>query len=621
MGGPPGVSVAALQDLETEARTFFVTTDMRLISRKSHLYPPTSPFESSPRPLAAAHMLRRCLASFNCSHARTHQQHSIRKAIPQNKSGPVIAVKFINKDHAFKAGRLRPKQLQIELSLHKNVSGHQNIIRYIHHGDDEKWVWLALELAEGGDLFDKIEADEGVGEDVAHFYFTQLVSAISWCHGKGVAHRDVKPENMLLSAEGDLKLADFGLATQFIEPKTGNRKVCGMVCGSPPYIAPEIIAVGHTNQKRKNGDDKVGYDPEIADVWSCAIVLFVLLVGNTPWDSPVMEESYEYNDYVTSKGRPSDELWDNIPSASLSLVRGMLNVDPRDRFTLDTAKKHPWFTRQNQHINHKGKAANPVALATQMLESLHIDFAAPIRASQRARPPRQSQDVDAMDIGGGAQLGQFASTQPEAPIADMPFDWEAPPRLGASSGIGISASQPQTSHDQVTATMLSSTTNARNNPADHLHELFSEDPSMSQFSATPSVPLTLTQVARQFNQIIPAHSLARFVSVLTFGQLLPMLVSALHRLNIPVLDPSQAALEGKEESVSIKIKTVDARQQLLQGNVHIERMRLHGGGNSGTVEVLEVRFIKAKGDPLGWRRLFKDVAVLCRDGIVGAQSQ
>ncbi|KAF7193568.1 Serine/threonine-protein kinase chk1 [Pseudocercospora fuligena] len=539
---------------------------------------------------------------------------SIRKAIPQHKSGPVIAVKFINKDHAFKAGRLRPKQLQIELSLHKNVSPHHNIIKYIHHGEDERWVWLALELAEGGDLFDKIEADEGVGEDVAHFYFTQLVSAISWCHGKGVAHRDIKPENMLLSAEGDLKLADFGLATQFLEPKTGNRKVCGMVCGSPPYIAPEIIAVGNTNQKRKNGEDKVGYDPEVADVWSCAIVLFVLLVGNTPWDSPVMDESYEYHDYVTSKGRPSDELWQNIPAESLSLVRGMLNIDPKDRFTLDTAKKHPWYTRPNEHINHKGRAANPVALATQMLESLHIDFAAPVQASQRGRPPRQSQG-DAMDIDG-MQPGNFASTQPEAPIADAPFDWEAPPRLGAG---GISASQPQTVDDRTAA---AATTSARNAGVD-LQDLFSEDPSMSQFSATPSVPLTLTQVARQFNHIVPAHSLARFISLLTFGQLLPMLTSALHRLNIPVAPPSQAALDGREQTVSIRIKTLDARHQLLQGNVLVEKIRLQGNAATGTggVEVLEVRFIKAKGDPLGWRRLFKQVAVLCKDGIVGAGQQ
>ena len=459
---------------------------------------------------------------------------------------------------------------------------------------------MCLELAEGGDLFDKIEADEGVGEDVAHFYFTQLCNAISWCHGKGVAHRDIKPENLLLSGEGDLKLADFGLATKFLDLKTGNRKTCGMVCGSPPYIAPDILDVGNANGKRKNGEDRVGYDPQMTDIWSCAIVLFVLLAGNTPWDSPVMAESYEYYDYVTSEGRPKDELWTKVPTEALSLVRGMLKVGPTERFKMHDVRKHPWFTRRNPQLNEKGKAANPVSLATQMMESLRIDFSADVNASQRSTHSQgDAMDIDSENLGTG--WSKFASTQPETPVADIAFDWEAPPRMGA----GISASQPLTNHDRIHA-------NINHNLLDEL----AEDPSMSQFTATPSVPLTLTQQARQFKDIVPAHSLARFISTLSFAQLLPMLVSALHRLNIPVAALPQSALDGKEQSVYLRIKTVDASQQPLQGNAVIERLHVQTQTDG---EVLEVRFIKAKGDPLGWRRLFKQVVVLCKDGIVVPQ--
>jgi serine/threonine-protein kinase Chk1 len=489
------------------------------------------------------------------------------------------------------------------------VCPHQNIIRFFSHGSEAAWVWMGMELAEGGDLFDKIEADEGVGEDVAHFYFAQLVSAISWCHSKGVAHRDIKPENMLLSGDGDLKLADFGLATMFIEPRTSKRKICGMVCGSPPYIAPEILAVGHANQKRKQGEEKTGYDPQIADVWSCAIVLFVLLVGNTPWDAPVMEDSYEYHEYVTTKGHPSDELWEKVPTAALSLLRGMLTIDSAERFTLDSVRKHLWFTRPNSHMNSKGKAANQVGLATQMLESLRIDFSAPVQSSQREQRNRshgQSQgdpmDVDSSISQQQAGWANLAATQPETPIADAPFDWEAPPRLG------VSASQPQTDHDRVNAPVSVPTRNLNN-----IHEFLSEDPSMSQFSATPSVPLTLTQVARRFKDIVPSHSLARFLSMLTFAQLLPMLMAAMHRSNIPVAEPPASAMEGKEQVVSLRVKTLDARQQPLQGHVLVERIPVPGQAN---MEVLEVRFVKAKGDPIGWRRLFKQIALLCKDGIV-----
>ncbi|CAK4028018.1 Serine threonine- kinase chk1 [Lecanosticta acicola] len=544
---------------------------------------------------------------------------SIRKAIPHNKPGPVIAVKFINKEHAFSAGRLRPKQLQIELGIHASVCPHDNIIKYLSHGEDASWVWMALELAEGGDLFDKIEADEGVGEDVAHFYFKQLVSAIDWCHGKGVAHRDIKPENMLLSGEGNLKLADFGLATQYVSPRTGEKKICGMVCGSPPYIAPEIIAVGHENQKRKKaGDDKVGYDPLIADVWSCAIVLFVLLVGNTPWDAPVIAESYEYHDYVTSKGRPSDELWTNIPSTALSLVRGMLNIDSAERMSLDSVRKHPWFTRQNRHINEKGRVKDPTALATQMLESLHIDFARASQSSQSQRQRKPASQPELMDIDSGKHKSSDektpSATQPQTPMGDVLFDWEAPPRLGA--GNGIASSQPQTKNDIVnTSVSIHHSLSAAQieKEARQIHGLFAEDPSMSQFSATPSVPLTLTQQARNFKDIVPSHSLARFISILPFSMLLPKLLGALHHLSIPVATPSTAAFEGKEQCVTIRIKAPDNRRQPMSGHIMVESVAVPGQHN---LEVLEVRFMKAKGDPLSWRRFFKEIAAHCQEGMI-----
>ena len=511
-----------------------------------------------------------------------------------------------------RAGHLRPKQLNIEISLHASVSGHQNIIRFHSHGSDAAWIWLCLELAEGGDLFDKIEADEGVGEDVAHFYFTQLVAAIGWCHGKGVAHRDIKPENMLLSREGNLKLADFGLATQFMKPHSRERKMCQLVCGSPPYIAPEILEIGRRNMKRKQGEDKVGYDPQTADIWSCAIVLFVLLVGNTPWDQPIPEESYEFYDYVRTMGRPEDELWTKLPPEAASLVRGMLKVGPaEERFTLDGVKKHPWFTRSNPQLNAKGLAANPVHLATQMLESLHIDFNADVSASQR-RSQADATDVDTAVASTQSQATEtawlrFASTQPDTPVAEPLFDWEAPPRLGGHLNT-ISASQPVTTSTTTTA----ATYHDRLRPLDHtfLLSALSQDPSMSQFAPTPSVPLTLTQQARNFADIVPSHTLARFVSALPLPQLLALLLSALHRLSIPVSAPP--ALE--DAPVSLRVKTVDARKQPLWGTVLVERVGVPGQAEG--VQVLEVRFLKGKGDPLEWRRLFKQVAVLCKDGVV-----
>jgi serine/threonine-protein kinase Chk1 len=433
-----------------------------------------------------------------------------------------------------------------------------------------------MELADGGDLFDKIEADLGVGEDIAHFYFTQLMSAVGYMHSKGVAHRDIKPENLLVSGEGNLKVADFGLAALY--KKDGVPRLCNTVCGSPPYIAPEIVAGKRT--KRADVLD-AGYAANISDIWSCGVVLFVLLVGNTPWDEPT-ERSYEFSEYLRSGGRTGDELWDRLPQDVLSLLRGMLKLEPTRRFSLDEVRTHPWFTRPNPHLSPSGTAANPIHLATQMMEALRIDFNAIPTPSQRAR---HMADPDPMDFDMDARH-RFASTQPETPMDNTSFDWERPPRLAAHEG--FSASQPTVSRtgNQVSYNLL---------------DRLAEDPTLSQFTQTPSVPLSLTQAAKRFGDIVPAHSLARFLSALPIDLLIPTIVEALHKLGIPA-----SAVEGEDEAF-VRVKTVDGRRERLNGNIITERWN---------EEVWEVRFVKAKGDPLEWRRFFKKMCALCKDAVL-----
>jgi serine/threonine-protein kinase CHEK1 len=467
----------------------------------------------------------------------------------------------------------------MEILLHKHLGKHRNIIEFLSSGESPAYAWIAMELASGGDLFDKIEADVGIGEDIAHFYFTQLMSAISYMHSKGVAHRDIKPENMLLSKDGDLKIADFGLAALF--KKGDEARLCNTVCGSPPYIAPEIVA----GKRSKRSDIlEVGYVANMADIWSCGVVLFVLLVGNTPWDEPTLR-SYEFKEYVETNGRTSDELWHRIPQEIQSLLRGMLALNPQERFTLDEVRTHPWFTRRNPHLSSAGTAANPINLATLMLESLRIDFSQPT-PSQRQRQV----NADAMDIDTDLRL---PATQPETPIADMPFDWERPPRLALHDG--VSASQPVRSRASTQQPRVSH----------GLLDQLQEDVTLSQFTPNPSVPLSLTQVARKFGDIVPSHSLTRFLSPLPLDLLVSTVAEALHRLGIPAAPDS----DGRDQAY-IRVKTVDGRQQGLNGTVVLERWN---------EEVCEVRFVKAKGDPLEWRRFFKRMCALCKDAVLVPQ--
>jgi serine/threonine-protein kinase Chk1 len=537
-------------------------------------------FASYQRQLAEEHTLRKC---------RTIQRYKIiliisriKKAIPPTESAPVFAVKFIHKAYAVKHGRISAKQIAMEVSLHSHIGQHPNIIEWFATGEDAVWKWIAMEYAEGGDLFDKIEADVGVSEDIAHFYFSQLISGVSFIHSKGVGHRDIKPENILLSDSGNLKLADFGLATLF--EYNGSRKLSTTMCGSPPYIAPEVISCAGRARHAPKG---TGYSADLVDIWSCGVVLFVLLVGNTPWDEPTTN-SWEYSEYVDSKGLSSDALWQNLPSSTLSLLRGMLAIDPSKRFSFEKIRRHPWFTRKNPLLTSDGRLFDPLHLATQMLQNLRIDFSQQPTASQR---PSRSQDAMAMDIDNNTPFrSNFSATQPETPMSDAFFNWERPPPISL-----LHASQPVSGH---------------NSPAMHMlpPSSLADEPSMSQFSAMPTVPVSLTQHARKFRDIVPAYSLTRFFSHVSTPLLVSLLSSALHTLNVPV--PSNPLQQHRGLVAWFKVKMLDGRGCGLTGEILIEQYT--GGGET---DLLEIRFVKVKGDPLEWRRFFKKVVVLAKDGV------
>jgi serine/threonine-protein kinase Chk1 len=505
----------------------------------------------------------------------------IKKAIPPTDTNPVFAVKFIHKAYAVKHGRISAKQIAMEVSLHSHIGQHPNIIEWFATGEDQIWKWIAMEYAEGGDLFDKIEADVGVSEDIAHFYFSQLISGVSYMHSKGVGHRDIKPENILLSDAGNLKIADFGLATLF--EYNGKTKLSTTMCGSPPYIAPEVITCSKSTQSRSSVKAS-GYSANLADIWSCGVVLFVLLVGNTPWDEPTAA-SWEFEEYNGKRGHSTDELWQKLPKSVLSLLRGMMNVDTSQRFSFQQIKAHPWYTRKNPLLTSDGKITDQLALATKMLEGLHINFNQQPTASQR-----QGQSQDAMELDAEEQP-RFSFTQPELPINDVLFDCERPPRANLAN---FSASQP---------------TNSRTTHPlpDNAFASLADEPTMSQFAPTPSVPFSLTQHARRFRDIVPNYSLTRFFSHLSSPLLLQLISDALHQLNIPV--PPISQMQIRDHAGWIKVKTLDGRQCSLAGDIVVDSYM------SGEVELLEVRFVKVKGDPLEWRRFFKNVVVLCKDGV------
>jgi serine/threonine-protein kinase Chk1 len=284
------------------------------------------------------------------------------------QSERVIAIKFINKQ-AFKAKGNTEKDAIREAALHSHCSPHPNVIKYYGHGDDRNFYWIAMEWASGGDLFDKIEPDQGVDEDVAHLYFTQLINGVGFLHSRGVAHRDIKPENILLDANGNLKIGDFGLAALFRNPDNGRVRKCYTPCGSPPYLAPEVL--------------RSDYDADRVDIWSSGVVLYVLFCGTTPWDEP-LDKDPAFGQYLQNEGR--FDAADNIPFGAISLLRGMIRLEVDSRFTIDDIRRHPWFTRTNSLMATDGSCRDPISLATNLISRLKVDRKAPETMMTSSQP-------------------------------------------------------------------------------------------------------------------------------------------------------------------------------------------------------------------------------------------
>ncbi|KAF9482952.1 CAMK CAMKL CHK1 protein kinase [Pholiota conissans] len=314
--------------------------------------------------------------------------------IPEHRVAACKLVRFTD-DTTEKERKTVEKEMRVHTALkHKHVLEflHAVIVELKHRHIYHPGIYMLLELAGGGDLFDKIAADVGLDEDVAQLYFNQLVSGMSYIHAQGVCHRDLKPENLLLDAAGTLKISDFGLSAVFCLKESGKTRLLTERCGSLPYVAPEL-----------NSEDP--YKAEPVDVWGVGVILYTLLCGNTPWDEPTAA-SPEFCRYVSGRifiERP----WNRIPSEPMSLIKGMLTVDPEKRMTLDAVAAHPWCMRQSQ-LASQGLAE----LASRLTESIHqngeMNYAAP--PTLNGPGPMDTDDEDTIMQSAPNHQSQFTQT-------------------------------------------------------------------------------------------------------------------------------------------------------------------------------------------------------------------
>ncbi|XP_074301308.1 CBL-interacting serine/threonine-protein kinase 4-like [Silene latifolia] len=278
--------------------------------------PPPPPDPTSPKTVLGRYQLGRVLG--RGSFAKVYYARSLS----DHKS---VAIKVIDK-------------LKTNPSIHPKIIGevaamrrldHPNILRIHEVMATKHKIYLVMELAKGGDLFAKLtrRPDHRFPEPLARRYFHQLVSALNYCHRNGVAHRDVKPQNLLLDDQANIKIADFGLSAIVQTPLNDSVHLLKTACGTPAFAAPEIVG-------------RAGYDGSKADVWSCGVILFVLLSGYLPFDDGnlvvmyrrMCKKEYRFPSWVSKSAR--------------GLITRLLDPNPNTRLSIEGIMEDSWLKNQ-----------------------------------------------------------------------------------------------------------------------------------------------------------------------------------------------------------------------------------------------------------------------------------
>ncbi|XP_060173255.1 serine/threonine-protein kinase SAPK2-like isoform X2 [Lycium barbarum] len=246
----------------------------------------------------------------------------VAKLVRDNNTKELFAVKF------FERGQKIDEHVQREIMNHRSLS-HPNIIRFKEVLLTPTHLAIVMEYAAGGELFQRICSAGRFNEDEARFFFQQLISGVSYCHFMQICHRDLKLENTLLdgSTAPRVKICDFGYSKSSLfhsQPKS--------TVGTPAYVAPEILS-------------KKEYDGKVADVWSCGVTLYVMLVGAYPFEDPTDPKNFLKTISRIFSVQYSVPQNVQISMECQHLLSRIFVADPEKRITIPEIKKHPWFLK------------------------------------------------------------------------------------------------------------------------------------------------------------------------------------------------------------------------------------------------------------------------------------
>lgn len=305
-------------------------------------------------------------------------------SLKESPNGEVRAVKMIERDN--EDGEWSNQAIFVrEVGLLQQMK-HDNIIRYYDFYEDVHFLYVVMELCKGGEVFAKIVELKRFSEKNAVGLGKQMLAAMDHIHGLNIAHRDIKAENFMLAEPcitGVVKMIDFGMATKF-EPG----QVLTELCGSPHYLAPELIGQKYNKQ---------------ADVWAFGVLLYLLMYGHYPYDAKHPRD-------IMVKILTEPIRWQTkakLSKSALAFLMKILEHDPKKRLTAAEALAHPWMSLASNHSEGE-------LLSTEVLRSAHKKVTATRKTVDPKVDATRNKKLDAIneDFSKGIRTGKRLGETP-----------------------------------------------------------------------------------------------------------------------------------------------------------------------------------------------------------------
>ncbi|TRZ21546.1 hypothetical protein HGM15179_005526 [Zosterops borbonicus] len=339
---------------------------------------------------------------------------AVVKECVERSTGKEFALKIIDKAKCCGKEHL----IENEVSILRRVK-HPNIIMLIEEMDTPTELYLVMELVKGGDLFDAITSSTKYTERDGSAMVYNLASALKYLHGLNIVHRDIKPENLLVCEYSDgtksLKLGDFGLATVVEGPLY-------TVCGTPTYVAPEIIA-------------ETGYGLKV-DIWAAGVITYILLCGFPPFRSENNLQEDLFDQILVGKLEFPSPYWDNITDSAKELISLMLHVNAEARYTAAQILSHPWVSddasqennmqaevtgKLKQHFNNTLPKQNNTSAGVSVIMNTALDKESQIFCSKRCQDSGRAGMEKNSAIAAAAADPRVAGPEPLLPAAPEPL--------------------------------------------------------------------------------------------------------------------------------------------------------------------------------------------------------